>query len=61
MSIHDGTTQVLDGSTTENAVFWAKRLDESVSVTDSELVFVGYGVNAPEYGWNDYAGLDVKG
>ena len=61
MSIQDGTTQVLDGSTTENAVFWTKRLDESVSVTDSELVFVGYGVNAPEYGWNDYAGLDVKG
>ena len=32
-----------------------------VSVKDSELVFVGYGVNAPEQGWNDYAGLDVKG
>ncbi|MGS2720324.1 M28 family metallopeptidase [Paraglaciecola aestuariivivens] len=28
---------------------------------DSELVFVGYGVNAPEYDWNDYQGLDVKG
>lgn len=28
---------------------------------DSELVFVGYGINAPERGWNDYAGLDVKG
>jgi len=27
----------------------------------SELLFVGYGVNAPELGWNDYAGLDVKG
>ncbi len=32
-----------------------------VAVKDSELVFVGYGVNAPEQGWNDYAGLDVKG
>jgi Zn-dependent M28 family amino/carboxypeptidase len=32
-----------------------------VSIRDSELVFVGYGVNAPERGWNDYAGLDVKG
>ena len=32
-----------------------------VSVEDSEMVFVGYGVNAPELGWNDYAGLDVKG
>jgi len=32
-----------------------------VSLKDSELVFVGYGVNAPEQNWNDYAGLDVKG
>lgn len=32
-----------------------------VDVTDSPMVFVGYGVNAPELGWNDYAGLDVKG
>ena len=32
-----------------------------VKVDASEMVFVGYGVNAPEAGWNDYAGLDVKG
>ncbi|WP_460638052.1 M28 family metallopeptidase [Larkinella harenae] len=32
-----------------------------VKVTNSELVFVGYGIVAPEYQWNDYAGLDVKG
>jgi len=32
-----------------------------VSIEDSELVFVGYGVNAPELGWNDYAGVDVEG
>ncbi len=32
-----------------------------VDVADSQMVFVGYGVNAPEAGWNDYAGLDVKG
>ena len=35
--------------------------EAEVSVKDSELVFVGYGVNAPEQDWNDYAGLDVKG
>src|SRR5690606_35346617 len=35
--------------------------EAAVSVKDSELVFVGYGVNAPEQDWNDYAGLDVKG
>ena len=32
-----------------------------VELKDSELVFVGYGVVAPEYDWNDYQGLDVKG
>ena len=33
----------------------------SVDLKSSELVFAGYGVVAPEYQWNDYAGLDVKG
>ncbi len=32
-----------------------------INVKDSELVFVGYGVDAPEQNWNDYAGIDVKG
>ncbi len=32
-----------------------------VHVKDSELIFVGYGVDAPEQDWNDYAGVDVKG
>lgn len=32
-----------------------------VDLKDSELVFVGYGVVAPEYDWNDYAGIDMKG
>ncbi len=32
-----------------------------VNVKNSELVFVGYGVDAPEQEWNDYAGIDVKG
>src|SRR3954468_20566840 len=33
----------------------------AIDIKDSPLVFVGYGVNAPEQHWNDYAGLDVKG
>ena len=32
-----------------------------VKVTNSDVVFVGYGVVAPEYGWDDFKGLDVKG
>jgi len=34
---------------------------DSVVTVDAPLVFVGYGIVAPEYGWDDYAGLDVKG
>ncbi|MXO62924.1 M28 family peptidase [Qipengyuania oceanensis] len=33
----------------------------SIAIADSELVFVGYGIVAPERGWNDYAGIDMKG
>ncbi|AWL11533.1 hypothetical protein HMF8227_01045 [Saliniradius amylolyticus] len=45
----------------ENMVVGTKREQEKVSLDNSELVFVGYGVNAPEYDWNDYEGVDVKG
>ena len=37
------------------------REDVETKLDDSELVFVGYGINAPEKGWNDYEGLDMKG
>jgi Zn-dependent M28 family amino/carboxypeptidase len=45
----------------EDMVASSKREQNTVSLENSELVFVGYGVNAPEYNWNDYEGLDVKG
>jgi hypothetical protein len=37
------------------------REDAKTAIANSELVFVGYGINAPEKGWNDYAGVDVNG
>jgi Zn-dependent M28 family amino/carboxypeptidase len=37
------------------------RLSEVVNIHESEMVFAGFGIIAPEYNWNDYAGLDVKG
>ncbi len=37
------------------------RITDNVKIDNSEIVFVGYGIKAPEYDWNDYAGLDVKG
>ncbi|WP_337841317.1 M28 family metallopeptidase [Rheinheimera sp.] len=40
---------------------WSTRMETDIEVKDSEVVFAGYGIVAPEYGWNDYKGLDVKG
>lgn len=45
----------------DDYVIWTDKTDSVVSLDNSELVFAGYGVVAPEYGWNDYEGLDVKG
>ncbi len=39
----------------------SRRFVPETQVKDSEIVFVGYGVVAPEYGWDDYKGLDVRG
>lgn len=50
-----------NASQTNDAVFWTKKTDAALTLADSELVFVGYGVVAPEFGWNDYEGLDVEG
>ncbi|MET1110096.1 MAG: M28 family metallopeptidase, partial [Allosphingosinicella sp.] len=37
------------------------RVAPKVELENSEMVFVGYGINAPKRGWNDYAGIDVRG
>lgn len=39
----------------------SQRFTPEVSVKDTDVVFVGYGVVAPEYDWDDYKGVDVKG
>jgi Zn-dependent M28 family amino/carboxypeptidase len=39
----------------------SRRNANDIRVDDSDIVFVGYGVVAPEYGWDDYKGLDVTG
>jgi Zn-dependent M28 family amino/carboxypeptidase len=45
----------------ENMVIWTKRVKDAESMEASPMVFVGYGVTAPEYQWDDYAGLDMHG
>ena len=45
----------------DDVVAWTRHVAPTASIADSELVFVGYGVVAPEFNWDDYKGLDVKG
>jgi Zn-dependent M28 family amino/carboxypeptidase len=45
----------------EDYVAVSRHDTSSVDVVDSEIVFVGYGVVAPEYGWDDYKDVDVRG
>lgn len=44
----------------DDYVVWTDRTEEEQKMDRDEVVFAGYGVVAPEYGWNDYAGIDVK-
>jgi Zn-dependent M28 family amino/carboxypeptidase len=46
----------------DEVAYWTPRFDKTEQrVKDSDLIFVGYGVHAPEYKWNDFEGVDVKG
>src|SRR4051812_27475662 len=55
----DGKTLALEN--VNDYVGPASRITPAVSAKDTDVVFVGYGVVAPEYGWDDYKGVDVKG
>jgi Zn-dependent M28 family amino/carboxypeptidase len=54
----DGTQSYAWGN---QFVAWTKRVQENVSIENAPLVFVGYGIVAPERNWNDYAGIDMHG
>ena len=45
----------------DDAVVWTARATEKIDLRQAEYVFCGFGIHAPEYGWDDYAGIDVKG
>ena len=45
----------------DDVVAWTKHVADVASIDMSDVVFVGYGVVAPEFNWDDYKGLDVKG
>lgn len=66
-SAKDSAMFITGGTENINLKYWddflalTRRVVDSVDVKESEMVFVGYGTIAPEYDWNDYKGLDVKG
>ena len=53
--------QSLELRSPDDVVVWTKRPVPSTGVANAEVVYAGYGIVAPEYGWDDYAGLDVRG
>ena len=60
MEISGGKSPISLKVTTDFVAFTRREVDH-VELKNSPLVFAGYGIVAPEYHWNDYAGLDVKG
>ncbi len=44
-----------------DVVPFSRHVTETVELANSDMVFVGYGIQAPEYQWDDYKGLDVTG
>jgi len=57
----EGCASALKLNAPDEYVAWTTQVKPQVEIKASDLVFVGYGVVAPEYGWDDYKGLDVKG
>jgi Zn-dependent M28 family amino/carboxypeptidase len=54
-----GTTQVIKWR--DEMVAWTKHVADTSSIENSDLIFAGYGVEAPEFNWDDFKGVDVKG
>jgi Zn-dependent M28 family amino/carboxypeptidase len=55
-----GHGQTLQPKFETDFVAWSKRVTETSSI-DADMIFVGYGVQAPEFQWDDFKGVDVKG
>ncbi|BAV63626.1 M28 family peptidase [Sphingobium cloacae] len=61
LTFSGGKAKVQAGYGPEMVIATYRTTQPHIAVKDSPVIFVGYGINAPEKGWNDYAGLDVKG
>ena len=60
MSFRSSKTQI-DLNYKTDFVGYTERIQDTISTSDSEVIFCGFGITAPEYQWNDFEGLDVKG
>lgn len=56
-----GKEGTLSAKYLDEFVIGSSRLEDNIDVPSTELVFAGFGIVAPEYNWNDYEDLDVKG
>ena len=45
----------------DDVVAWTKHVADGAFIKDSDLIFAGYGVEAPEFNWDDFKDVDVKG
>src|SRR6478672_9968242 len=54
-----GTKQVIKWR--DEMVAWTKHVEDTAAITNSDMIFAGYGVEAPEFNWDDFKGVDVKG
>src|SRR5690606_18303634 len=56
-----GTRGLLNINYLDDYVIGTRKLKDNISINLTGLVFAGFGIVAPEYNWNDYEGLDVRG
>jgi Zn-dependent M28 family amino/carboxypeptidase len=61
LALHGGRGALLPLGYGSDEILWSPRAAPTAALAQSDLLFVGYGIVAPEYHWNDYAGANVHG
>ncbi len=61
LSITGKNRKKLDFASDETLTYWSTAQKERVQISDAPLLFVGYGVEAPEENWDDFKGVEVDG
>ncbi|MGX8707381.1 MAG: M28 family peptidase [Bacteroidales bacterium] len=56
-----GSKKKVDLNYPADLVVWTARADRRIEIPAAEFVFCGFGIDAPEFGWNDFEGVDVRG